>query len=317
MSLPPFDDNRRAFLRGIASDTLSALQNGYFIRRGTRYDLSRQIQASERNTRYYSPDSSSVSNWQSASRSHHATPAEISILQISTLECARLLKNIHDNNPSDRGRIGVLNFASATKPGGGFINGAQAQEESIARASTLYPTLMTHTAQRFYDLHARDSKHGYYSHSMIYSPGVVIFRNDDGGWIQPYEVDVLTSAAVNAGDVRKSASGRFFSGVENQIEKEMTERMARLLFLFEKEGTRDIVLGSFGTGVFRNDVPVVAKIWADLLAVPGARFGKSFSRVMFAITGGQTFSAFETAFKARTQGGGGQAKVSRRNSSLM
>lgn len=38
---------------------------------------------------------------------------------------------------------------------------------------------------------------------MIYSPSVVLFRDDRGNWINPLEVDILTSAAVNAGDVRK------------------------------------------------------------------------------------------------------------------
>ncbi|TGU62336.1 TIGR02452 family protein, partial [Mesorhizobium sp. M00.F.Ca.ET.186.01.1.1] len=35
-----------------------------------------------------------------------------------------------------------LNFASAKNPGGGFLGGSQAQEESLARASGLYPCLV-------------------------------------------------------------------------------------------------------------------------------------------------------------------------------
>jgi uncharacterized protein (TIGR02452 family) len=37
-----------------------------------------------------------------------------------------------------RARVLALNFASARQPGGGFLKGRQAQEESLARASGLY-----------------------------------------------------------------------------------------------------------------------------------------------------------------------------------
>ncbi len=37
----------------------------------------------------------------------------------------------------------VLNFASASNPGGGVAHGSSAQEESICRCSTLYPCLNT------------------------------------------------------------------------------------------------------------------------------------------------------------------------------
>lgn len=182
------------------------------------------------------------------------------------------------------------------------MNGAQAQEESIARSSTLYPTLMTSTSQNFYTLHNHDAKDGYYTHAAIYSPGVVVFRDDDGRWQEPFEADILTSPAVNAGVVRKSLMGRLaVKATEDKIERVMKERMSRILFLFEKEGAKSLVLGSFGTGVFQNDVDVVARVWADLLTIPGARFEHSFSHVVFAILGRKTFVDFEEAFIARTR----------------
>ena len=41
-----------------------------------------------------------------------------------------------------RSKILCLNFASAMYPGGGFLEGSQAQEESLARASSLYECLL-------------------------------------------------------------------------------------------------------------------------------------------------------------------------------
>ena len=50
-------------------------------------------------------------------------------------------------------RIGVLNFASAKRPGGGFLNGSAAQEESLARSSALYVSLQQQPV--FYAEHRR------------------------------------------------------------------------------------------------------------------------------------------------------------------
>jgi hypothetical protein len=63
------------------------------------------------------------------------------------------------------------------KAGGGFLSGAQSQEESIA---FLYPTVAVKSVEQFYTLHKRNLQNGYYSHAMIYSPDVILFRDDTG-----------------------------------------------------------------------------------------------------------------------------------------
>ncbi|GLB33444.1 putative uncharacterized protein conserved in bacteria (DUF2263) [Lyophyllum shimeji] len=290
-------NDRRPALRKIAEETLKAIDDG-FVRNGITHDLRAKVEDSKKRTKYYAPDAV-LSTWSTPPASTSTTPStdkrtEFSVLEISTLEAARLLAT----TAVDNDKIGILNFASAKKPGGGFLNGAQAQEESIARSSTLYPTLMTSQAKHFYTLHNRDPKDGYYSHAMIYSPGVVVFRDNDGGWEEPIEVDVVTSPAVNAGVVRKSLMGKLAAkGTEEKIERVMKERMGRILFLLEQQGAKHIVLGSFGTGVFQNDVGVIARLWTELLSAPGARFEHSFTRVVFGVLGRQSFEDFRKAFK--------------------
>ncbi|KAI6046307.1 hypothetical protein EDC04DRAFT_1682660 [Pisolithus marmoratus] len=301
---------RRAHLKEIADSTLRAIDAGRVSFAGIPLDLGAKIRFSNHNTRYYSPDASSLSSWASGAPSHkpanHAISTEISVIEASTLAGARLLHDSLSSHSTLHGRIALLNFASATKPGGGFLNGSQAQEESIARSSTLYPSLMTDAAQQFYKLHHNDRKGGFYYHAMIYSPSIVILRNDAGDWVSPFEVDVLTSAAVNAGDVRsknrRSTSPLDPQSLEKQIEAAMRERMARILCLFEQLGAENLVLGSFGTGVFQNDVEFVAKVWAELLTGSKARFRGSFDRVIFAILGDGTYRTFKGVFENR--GGG-------------
>jgi uncharacterized protein (TIGR02452 family) len=126
---------------------------------------------------------------------------------------------------------------------------------------------------------------------MIYSPRVVFFKSDNGTLESPIEVDVITSAAVNAGVVRRELR-KVNSTDESGIETAMRERMARILYLFENRGVKHLVLGSFGTGVFRNNVELVAGLWKELIIGKEARFGKSFESVVFAILGSETFDTF-------------------------
>ena len=288
--------------RALAKSTLEIIEAGYYTFEDVEYDLRSQFDAMLSGTQYYDPDSLAL--WEqpaSANDLARDTPTEISIVEVSTLEGANYLSSVpYASEKEPRRRVGVLNFASARKPGGGFQSGAQAQEESIARSSTLYPSLVSSVGEKFYRLHHKNPKGGYYSHAMIFSPSVTVFRTDSGALSAPVEIDVVTSAAVNAGIARRTLHGMVAGEAEEvRIAKAMKERMGRVLFLFEQQGIKDLVLGSFGTGVFQNKVPVVAAIWAELLVDPDARFANSFDRVVFAILGRQTFGEFKDVFEER------------------
>ena len=93
------------------------------------------------------------------------------------------------------GHVACLNFASARNPGGGFLGGAQAQEE-VARAieRALYPCQLNPDVA----LRAQPSpalKSLLYLDLALWSPLVPFFRDDDGGW---FDAPVLASAITCA-----------------------------------------------------------------------------------------------------------------------
>ena len=293
-------DAARNERRAIAKSTLEVIEAGHYMVEGIGHDIRPQLDAMLSGTRYYTPDSLLSHCPQPGPTGDYARKktTEISIVEISALEGAKLLSSTLDTSPeTTRRRVGVLNFACAKYPGGGFLLGANAQEESITRSSTLYSSLTCPTGEQFYDLHKKDPKRGYYTHAMIFSPDVTVFRADSATLVDPIQIDVVTSPAVNARVVRRTSNAG--EAEEAEIGKVMKERMSRILFLFEKHDIKDLVLGSFGTGAFQNKISVVAPVWADLLVVPGARFSNSFDRVVFAILGHRTLMEFRDAFEAR------------------
>src|SRR5262249_34959432 len=68
----------------------------------------------------------------------------------------------------DHRRVAGLNFASARQPGGGWLSGAHAQEESLARASGLVACIAD---DPMYARHAQ-SHDALYTSSAIYAPDV-------------------------------------------------------------------------------------------------------------------------------------------------
>ncbi|MEH0515884.1 TIGR02452 family protein [Streptomyces sp. B21-106] len=188
--------------------------------------------------------------------------------------------------------VAVLNFASARNPGGGFLNGAQAQEEALCRASALYTCLLE--ARGFYD-HHRAHRDPFYTDRVIHSPAVPVFRDDRGRLLDaPYTVGFLTAAAPNAGVVLRTAPQR-----AGELPRALSARAERVLETAAAHGYRRLVLGAWGCGVFRNDPAQVAEAFRALLAA-GGRFEHSFAHVVFGVLdrtpGGTVRAAFGHAF---------------------
>ncbi|MGN1247548.1 MAG: TIGR02452 family protein, partial [Paludibacteraceae bacterium] len=136
-------------------------------------------------------------------------PARVIVTHNRTLEAAALYKD-QDTSGELVGReaslprasaspkVCVLNFASATNPGGGVENGASAQEECICRCSTLYPCLTAPAmSDGFYKPH-RLSKNPLHNDDIIYTPDVLVLKDDDYHMLpKPFAVDVITCAAPN------------------------------------------------------------------------------------------------------------------------
>lgn len=183
-----------------------------------------------------------------------------------------------------------LNFASAKHPGGGFLSGAEAQEEALARSSGLYASLRA--APEFYEFHhaRRDLL---YSDHMIYSPAVPVFRDDDGTLLEDaYDVAFLTSAAPNRGAIQDPVEAGRVGGV-------LRTRVAKVLALAHAHGHRRLVLGAWGCGVFANDPAEVAGAFATHLLGDG-QFAGRFEHVVFAVydraPGAPRLEAFRKVF---------------------
>lgn len=168
--------------------------------------------------------------------------------------------------------IGVLNFASAKNPGGGFQNGAKAQEESLAVSGTLYPTL---TAHEEYYKENRANRSMMYLDYGIYSPEVIFFRDGTFRLTKtPVKASVLTLPAVNMGQVLLKGEDA------EKAKKVMRRRMKLALGIFAEQKAKHLILGAYGCGVFRNDPAEIAVWWRELLE---EGMGQYFDSVFHAV----------------------------------
>lgn len=247
---------RRTRLAEIFKDSVEMMQ---------AQDLQESIKASKTNTRTYFNENIEFK------RPKFGKQTQVTVTNHRTFEATGL---IHERYPDKR--IGVLNFASATNPGGGVVWGSSAQEESLCRCSTLYPALnQKNLLVNYYNFHRR-RQDSLYTDRCIYTPDVKVIKSDTDyperlDSTKFFNVDVITCAAPNLRHADPISDA--------ELERLHLKRGRRILDVAVENKIDCLVLGAFGCGAFRNDPQIVARVYAKLME----EFKGAFDLVEFAV----------------------------------
>lgn len=270
--------------KDIAEKTLRIIRSGEYELEGQQVNVREAIGDCVFDTKTWSPDM--LDKLKELAFENRAGEVAIRVENCSTIE------SILQNN--DGMKTAVLNFASAKNPGGGFMGGAVAQEESLARSSSLYASQTKDTT--LYNYNKKQSSF-LYSDYMIYSPQVVFWMKDDGTFLNPpVLVDVITAPAPNKGAMlqhaRRSEIAEIGSVFMNRIDK--------LLALAAHKGVERLILGAWGCGVFRNEYKDVAGYFAEVIE---KKYRHCFAEIVFAIYDrsktGEGLAAFRETFETK------------------
>lgn len=161
----------------------------------------------------------------------------------------------------------ALNFANGIHPGGSFLSGALAQEESLCRSSALFATLEN---DPMYAAHKErplpDS-----TDWVIYSPDVPVFRTDQGVTLdESWLLSFVTCAAPVATRMEFALAARL-----------LAQRIERVLAVAHSCRYGHLILGAWGCGAFGNDPLQTAESFRDGLET---KFPYAFAEIIFAIT---------------------------------
>jgi uncharacterized protein (TIGR02452 family) len=170
------------------------------------------------------------------------TVPRISLYNGDTLSIAHaLLRPSH--------KVGILNMASPLRPGGGFLQGASSQEETLCLRTTLYPALN----ERYYRLPEA---------GVLYTPDILVYRDKHNKELvkkDRFFVDVATAGTLRFPDV---LDGRYIREKEREL---IRAKMRMVMRSFVEAGVASVVLGAWGCGAYGNPVAEVVEAWRSVL----------------------------------------------------
>jgi uncharacterized protein (TIGR02452 family) len=192
-------------------------------------------------------------------------------------------------------KVAALNFANYVNCGGGFMYGANAQEECLCAESTLYPVLYRFSEEYYtkhlneegdIDLHNTIILTG--GDDMIYSKDITFIRGED-----VVKADIITAAAPLFLQHHGASKDKYDYDVYVTI---LENRIKKILQVSNNYNLDTLILGAFGCGAFGNDPELVSSIFSNLLQTTPI----SAEKIVFAVPNmDSNYSVFKEIIERR------------------
>ncbi|UJR25528.1 hypothetical protein I4U23_006874 [Adineta vaga] len=265
--------NTRRWMRKVVQiQTINAIYNSFYrLPDGTKVHLDKQrmTQAAQSTKRYQNEHGYKTTI-------HDKPSSRIFVVNGDCLDVAVLFKiQFPRSNPV------VLNMASSRKPGGGWKNGAGAQEENLHRRTNMcqcledpYHELDGH---RHWDYHVPEF-------GGIYSSNVSVFRGSETNGYPffpdgPKYLSFIACAAYSHPPTETDQTGQLKLSGKNIIEN--TKKKMATICNIALENNHDIlILSAMGCGAFQNPPTHIAQLFRDVIS---QNYSDSFQYIVFAI----------------------------------
>jgi uncharacterized protein (TIGR02452 family) len=196
---------------------------------------------------------------------------QITVIERDCLEIAQIL--------ATRGNPIVLNMAADGHFGGGFLDGARAQEEDLCRRSGLSFAMDTQFGVQktnFYPLRNNGDAAG------VYVANVPVFRGGyESGYQyleQPFAVAFASVAAFRKPALETAESGEL--RLSKHHADVTREKIRTVLEMAYRNGHKSIVLSALGAGAFANPPKHIAELFREVIE---REYPNCFEEIVFAI----------------------------------
>ncbi|CAF4615851.1 unnamed protein product [Rotaria sp. Silwood2] len=234
-------NTRRLMRKVVQMQTINATYNRFFrLPDGTKIDLNEnKLTYAAENTQQYGNDYEYDTVFQQKT---YEQCSQVFVVNGDCLDVAMCFKMIYPNSNSV-----VLNMASSRHPGGGWKNGAGAQEENLHRRTNMFQCL----EDPYHELEGqRDWLYYVPEFGGIYCPNVSIFRGSESNGYPffpdgPVYISFIACAAYSHPATEKDENEELKLSDKHRIES--TKKKMEAIFKIALENQHDVlILSAFG-----------------------------------------------------------------------